>query len=608
MGYAGPPSKGCDACRRRKIKCDQNPEGCRQCARSRKPCPGYRNYVDLIFKDQSYSVKKKVSSATGSWGSNSTTPLDERLHAVAQGISVNKKILSTVTAGISNTGFGSDIHVNSDTSHAVRSTSKLETSQTVRNDFYQNISSYSQVVPMRATPILWQNQAPKDVYFTSPLGVCLYPTVNDLGTAVFFKQYARQPPPYCNNFPSPTFFDFASTILSRDTSNQTALSCIMAVGLAGLANIRQHDHVMFEARKYYVRGLNLVNKALHTPSDAVQDTTLLSVMLLQFFELITCTGRKFMRIRTQHIKGASILVKLRGNEQFTSEVGLRMFQQLCHTLAINCIQNGLPVPQHIIHLRRECKKYVDTRSVVWLTSEITIKLASLRSRVMNGSLTSPEQILQEALSLDDQFKSLYDRLATERPYETRFDQANPRIYRGTYHIYPKMWTMYAWNNIRSGRCLLHHLIRMEMLKGFSAIPPRYLTPECTVIFETSLDVILQMLREILASAPHTIGWVPSEIPIEAISRGRHMLIWPFYIASHICIELDIFSTDDQIQSYIACVLSEIGLTTGILTATQLGRVMEDKTNHKWLPRLHNDTYSDVLDSYAEDAEGWDYEL
>lgn len=60
MVYCGKPSKGCGQCRSRKIRCDQTRPACTQCTRTNRQCPGYRDELSLIFRDQSQSVMRKA--------------------------------------------------------------------------------------------------------------------------------------------------------------------------------------------------------------------------------------------------------------------------------------------------------------------------------------------------------------------------------------------------------------------------------------------------------------------------------------------------------------------------------------------------------------------
>ncbi|OTA01244.1 Zn2Cys6 transcriptional regulator [Trichoderma parareesei] len=62
MVYRG-PSKDCLPCRRRKLKCDLRKDGCGQCLRAGISCFGYRDSNDLVFRDQTRSVERKMLAA-----------------------------------------------------------------------------------------------------------------------------------------------------------------------------------------------------------------------------------------------------------------------------------------------------------------------------------------------------------------------------------------------------------------------------------------------------------------------------------------------------------------------------------------------------------------
>ena len=88
MVYCGPPSKACQRCRktRIKVKLDQYPQrlsliaptdqsqcdlvqpSCSQCRRANRICAGYRDQLDLVFRDQSDVVAHKVQQASSGVG------------------------------------------------------------------------------------------------------------------------------------------------------------------------------------------------------------------------------------------------------------------------------------------------------------------------------------------------------------------------------------------------------------------------------------------------------------------------------------------------------------------------------------------------------------
>ncbi|KUJ20462.1 uncharacterized protein LY89DRAFT_779225 [Mollisia scopiformis] len=61
MVFCGKPSKGCAHCRTRRIKCDLLQPACSQCLRAGKECPGYRDQLALMFRDENEKVVTKAT-------------------------------------------------------------------------------------------------------------------------------------------------------------------------------------------------------------------------------------------------------------------------------------------------------------------------------------------------------------------------------------------------------------------------------------------------------------------------------------------------------------------------------------------------------------------
>ncbi|KAL7928128.1 hypothetical protein V8C35DRAFT_318862 [Trichoderma chlorosporum] len=81
MVFDGQPSKACHACRNRRKKCDRVETGCKQCARKGLPCPGFRDHLDLLFRDETHRVVLKAQrSSAFSRGSKQQT-LKTPLHS-----------------------------------------------------------------------------------------------------------------------------------------------------------------------------------------------------------------------------------------------------------------------------------------------------------------------------------------------------------------------------------------------------------------------------------------------------------------------------------------------------------------------------------------------
>ncbi|KAL8341318.1 hypothetical protein RB598_003319 [Gaeumannomyces tritici] len=63
MVYCGKPSRGCQMCRTRRIKCDETKPTCNQCAKSRRQCPGYKDEFDLVFRNETKATERRAQKA-----------------------------------------------------------------------------------------------------------------------------------------------------------------------------------------------------------------------------------------------------------------------------------------------------------------------------------------------------------------------------------------------------------------------------------------------------------------------------------------------------------------------------------------------------------------
>ncbi|KAH7135317.1 hypothetical protein B0J11DRAFT_157423 [Dendryphion nanum] len=60
MPFSGKPSKGCGPCRKLRTKCDLAVPSCTQCIRKGRVCTGYRDELEIIFRNQTPEVVKKA--------------------------------------------------------------------------------------------------------------------------------------------------------------------------------------------------------------------------------------------------------------------------------------------------------------------------------------------------------------------------------------------------------------------------------------------------------------------------------------------------------------------------------------------------------------------
>ncbi|MCJ1247066.1 hypothetical protein MMC30_004277 [Trapelia coarctata] len=60
MVNPGKPSRGCDVCRKRRIKCDEAMPSCSYCLKKKVTCPLYKSQFDIAWRDQNLVAEKSV--------------------------------------------------------------------------------------------------------------------------------------------------------------------------------------------------------------------------------------------------------------------------------------------------------------------------------------------------------------------------------------------------------------------------------------------------------------------------------------------------------------------------------------------------------------------
>ncbi|GME39747.1 hypothetical protein GTA08_BOTSDO10878 [Neofusicoccum parvum] len=63
MVYTGKPSRGCQTCKTRRIRCDEVRPSCGNCRKSGRTCPGFPDEFDLIFRNENAAVARRTKRA-----------------------------------------------------------------------------------------------------------------------------------------------------------------------------------------------------------------------------------------------------------------------------------------------------------------------------------------------------------------------------------------------------------------------------------------------------------------------------------------------------------------------------------------------------------------
>jgi len=209
-------------------QCDQKRSGCSQCAKMHLTCTGYRDLANLIFRDNTAAVIRKVEDThkrrKGSRRGGPSTTNDPSK-------------LPTLVARRSEKG--SECPPGFSVSHNLL--------------FFPRPSDPSQSLSM-------------------PL--------SDQATYFFFAHYVPSEPPFSN-----IYLKWLSRLYWWESSGQILHSVVESVGMAGIANVYHASDLMIKARHQYGRALTIINEALSDPVEVKADSTIVAILLLGLFEV-----------------------------------------------------------------------------------------------------------------------------------------------------------------------------------------------------------------------------------------------------------------------------------------------------------------------------------
>ena len=280
MVNRGGPSKACQECRRRKIRCDQQRPQCSQCTRVGRQCPGYRNLDDVIFRPYPGQAK----------GDDDTRSRTSQISAKGSIDSEEEQI----SLPIPTTGTTS-----ANRRHAISR-------------------------PPAANPQL-------ALHPSSQLGI---PSWDQQAVGFFLAQYTFIP-----NHPqsSSGWFEFVPDLYRVSSSTSCFQPAVLAIAYASLAGQSSLTWLATEARKIYGMAITRVNAAIANPSSAVEDDVLASVLMLGLYENLIGDHTVIMG---SHREGLRMLLHLRGPQQLDSRRGRSLYRHIRSLFRVHEFNNG----------------------------------------------------------------------------------------------------------------------------------------------------------------------------------------------------------------------------------------------------------------------------
>ncbi|KAJ0425047.1 hypothetical protein BJY00DRAFT_298949 [Aspergillus carlsbadensis] len=471
MARRGRLSRGCQICRKRKIKCDQFLPGCSQCRKSGWVCPGYADAVERMFQYQHVdsiplAIGKPVKAK--SRGDERTKVIKRRAARVPVSASDGAMAMAMAMA------------------KTAAPTSRLE----IRN-------------------------LPSEIAHS----------LNDRAIDYFLSTHALRDTGEIRGC-----YEYLFT-LPITTWPETS-SCLTAAALAAYGNACHSAEIVKEARTHYGRSLRLVNAALADRARASETSTMVSILLLNSFEALMSDGLESMGYSDGHMKGVMMIMALRGPGLMESREGVQVFLHMCRCLITYCIMRPVEVPGEVVTLRTAAARYLDTGNPAWVMEELMIKLAKFRAEVEVGGIVESHDIIDIASRLDDELSQLTSGLHGHGPSGTIATQEADPPLPGDY---PDTWFTYICNYTRTCRLILHRMIQEELerddrsrsnrkrhnLDSQSQLKSQALTQDiCASILQYCDNMRPR------ASPSGNKGTVPR-------IAGAYFLLWPVLTAGHL---------------------------------------------------------------------------
>ncbi|KAB5513324.1 hypothetical protein GE09DRAFT_1231951 [Coniochaeta sp. 2T2.1] len=550
MPYYGAPSKGCEACRGRKIKCDGGKPHCERCTSSGRTCPGYREMVTVIFRDENGRILRRAGAAAAKRGhkpqpqpgvddgndnnsdkNQSQVQLQQTKPARAKPSPF--KVKGWRVAVVPSQSKPQSQH---SSSHSVTCTEKQQQQRRIKNE----------LVLIPASPV------------AIPVRIG-----GDEGVSFFRQEFWWE---------SVGMHWATWKVVGPDLYSITS-----AFGLAMLSFVKRRPELQARAYNEYGAALQLANKSLGDVETAKSDSTLAVVILMSFFEILTGGGARVAsgKTWTNHAAGAA---KARGMVLTTS------------------IIYKTPVPQVFLDYSRAAMEFEPPLLAhSGLISLIGIEVVNLRADIDTGKITDTDAILSQvdaferriaewAADCPDELAYKTFHLPADSPViQTRIGRVRPST--GNYTVYTGSFAIHGWSLYRVLRILLGEMLLNALRPAVLSNSPGtgMLRTTCHAVRRT-MD---QMAADICASVPFSLGLPGKKGGLDGGGReatfmldGGYMILQPLWVAGRV--EGKGHPLREEARGLFDMVAKRIGISHGMLYS---GELVSVEGMAEWLARL-----------------------
>ncbi|ORY19754.1 hypothetical protein BCR34DRAFT_595207 [Clohesyomyces aquaticus] len=293
--------------------------------------------------------------------------------------------------------------------------------------------------------------------------------------------------------------------------------------MASLSQDLEDPGLMKVARACYTTGLSLTNAALEDNIIALQESTLVAVLLLSLFEAILWERPHTPNNWTAHTHGALVLVRLRGQQQFETDLGRRLFYQVTNNIRVSCIQQRRHLPPVFASLVSSAKPFYEDDNPKIALAALLGELAELLADIHEARMC-PFEITKAAMQLERKYSLLVRQLPPAWQYTETYVEGQANVYGATIHQYPNHRAAQLWNSYRMIRILLKEIVYACTGSAASPVATNMVeNPSKNSLHLQASSNIAEMSYDICASIPHLTRPSPSSTMWKACVTS---LLWP----------------------------------------------------------------------------------
>ncbi|KAF5005642.1 hypothetical protein FDECE_7919 [Fusarium decemcellulare] len=558
MVYCGKASQGCQNCRTRRIKCDKVRPECSQCIRVGKKCPGYRDQLSLMFRDESTKVMQKAHAQWGVGESGS-----DMLSSQPSSSSSSSSSIGSMSASAGS--FSSTSSSSYNTSLAAISSSP--STNTCWSTSPASLVSHQTSPPTPPSPSSYHHDSSSTTTvqsvsaWPSRLPTPVDPSLEEQGVQFYVNRYLIGHPDEPR-----TPGDLSSTEWLWDPAVQDVMT---AVGLASLSNLRGDHSLMTTARQKYGLALRQTGRLIQTSVAPDFEVTMRSVVMLAMFELVKGAHQGIAHVHA-HVMGGVALLRRWCPMPEVAFLGVRAMVQMCYSLFIPAHMSSTPLPTPFYEwvafsgtlLEPADRPATDLGMLIGRFVQVS---TYIQTHILTDGRPHTLAALQQMLDIDASFAEWERGLGPTWRYRTeKADQASPAaVFDGQYHIYFDMFLARMWGHYRWSRTLLN-----QTIVGFIKDYPQ---SSSSLVSETQyhrrLEIIRNLARDTLVSTPthwrHPLLSDKSAVPVEntggAGSGSAGLPIVLFHLQTAACAPGVPGAYWDWAFGVMECIWSDMGI-------------------------------------------------